>query len=159
VKKEGTSTRDKTGSSFMYLDIGCNEGDLTVDVARALSTRLTNARAVKVGNTTTNGSLDCATLQMVATGVDLDPILIQRAKKKYDQTISSSQQKEEPVGNSSDHQTGVLLQPQFEVSNVLSETSTTDALKERYHLTSIFSTTMWVHIRKFYLYFCPGTCW
>mmetsp|Transcript_28121 Transcript_28121/g.39552 ORF Transcript_28121/g.39552 Transcript_28121/m.39552 type:complete len:278 (+) Transcript_28121:80-913(+) len=49
--------------SFLYCDIGCNEGDLTIEMSKALHEKL------------------CKPVDFV--GFDIDPLLIERAEKKW----------------------------------------------------------------------------
>jgi SAM-dependent methyltransferase len=52
-------------SSFLILDVGCNEGDLTVEIHRRARNEIPS-------------SVSCLTL-----GIDVDPVLIERANKKF----------------------------------------------------------------------------
>jgi SAM-dependent methyltransferase len=95
--------------TFRYLDIGCNEGDLTLEVANLLFARIKPRATVQV------------------TGLDIDPVLIGRA-----QTKSMSQ---------SDN-----IQVQFQVCDVLAEDFAQQCKHMAVDLTTVFSTTMWIHI-------------
>ena len=72
-KPEKLAKRPKTGDadssvvkddSFLYCDVGCNEGDLTMEVSSAIQSRLADD------------------ISMNTTGVDLDGTLIERANIK-----------------------------------------------------------------------------
>ena len=102
-------TEDGPGRAFQYVDVGCNEGDLTIKVASKLLDRLR--------------SKDESGIHV--RGLDIDPVLIDRAKGKW-------------------HEDKVpQIEADFEAINVL----TTDNVKVfEADLISIFSTTMWLHI-------------
>ena len=147
-------------ASFGYLDVGCNEGDLTMEVAKALAIRLSgnigdldekessddNARI----NSASDSNIDESKVDgmiMNANGVDIDKELIRRANRKY-----------KPNNNIADA-SSIPIFPNFQVSNILSndflvDQSDSNADNDRekkkkqhpFYFTSLFSTTMWVHI-------------
>jgi SAM-dependent methyltransferase len=97
---------------FRYLDIGCNEGDLTLEVAKLVFTRMQPHATLLV------------------TGVDIDPVLIERA-----QTKAMSQSNNDNI------------QIQFQVCDVLAEDfAQQQCMNMTVDLTTVFSTTMWIHI-------------
>lgn len=102
----GTNYEKKDGVSFEYCDLGCNEGDLTIEIASALQQQLSDARVHVVG-------------------IDMDPILIERAKTK-------------PINNQS-------VDGDFQVGNVC-ETLDEMLKDDSVDLTSLFSMTMWIHL-------------
>jgi SAM-dependent methyltransferase len=120
--------------TFSYLDIGCNEGDLTIKVAQMLHERL---------------SKDCsATPQqplLHVKGLDLDPILIERAKNKVaagDALCSSSVQYDF-------RQIDVLQHGLSATDSSNSSGTCADGkppLNTLADLITLFSTTMWIHI-------------
>jgi hypothetical protein len=71
-------TDDDAGSSivkedyFRYCDVGCNEGDLTMEVSSAIQSRLADD------------------MSMTTTGVDLDGTLIERANSKVKESKSGT---------------------------------------------------------------------
>jgi SAM-dependent methyltransferase len=114
--------------TFSYLDIGCNEGDLTMKVAQLLHERL---------------SKDNATPPLVhVTGLDLDPILIERAKNKAAVGDALS-----PTVRYDFRQIDVL-QHGLSIADS-SHVDTADGkppLNNLADLITLFSTTMWIHI-------------
>ena len=80
-KPETLAKRPKTGASdssvvkedyFLYCDVGCNEGDLTMEVSSAIQSRLADD------------------ISMNTTGVDLDGTLIERANIKVKESKSGT---------------------------------------------------------------------
>lgn len=81
-KPENLAKRPKTAGaadssivkkdSFLYCDVGCNEGDLTMEVSSAIQSRLTDD------------------ISMCTTGVDLDGTLIERANSKVKKSKSGT---------------------------------------------------------------------
>lgn len=71
---EGTQTQRFRSIPFTYCDLGCNEGDFTIEMAKALHERL--GRSVRF------------------EGIDIDPVLIGRAATKWsdntEETIKGS---------------------------------------------------------------------
>jgi hypothetical protein len=57
---------------FLYCDVGCNEGDLTMEVSSAIQSRLADD------------------ISMNTTGVDLDGTLIERANSKVKESKSGT---------------------------------------------------------------------
>jgi SAM-dependent methyltransferase len=99
--------------NFHYVDVGCNEGDLTLEVAKAILDQLKGKLQTKV----------------TVKGIDLDPVLIQRAQEKWQQNESAD----------------AAIQASFQEDDILStEISETEAFTADF--TSLFSTTMWIHI-------------
>jgi Bicoid-interacting protein 3 (Bin3) len=124
---------------FNYLDVGCNEGDLTMEVAKALASRLVAALKVKKTNAKSEVFKDPPSVRMNVHGCDLDPELIHRAQQK---NLPDDDHKTTTLCINSDSDT--LIKPVFKVVDVLSDKNMDEALS--YHLTSVFSTSMWVHI-------------
>lgn len=143
---------DATGNIFRYTDIGCNEGDLTLEVARLLADRFAtslNSESVQ-GETTAavvtssddTPEVDTLTWSyptVQVTGVDLDPLLIERAQRKVHEQLQSP-----------------MIRASFRAVDVLKEgilldyeskgDSTTNSSLFTADLTTLFSTTMWIHI-------------
>jgi len=124
VKKKAKHTVENAESlSFQYLDIGCNEGDLTMQMAKAIAWRLSTKCQIK----DTTGMVT-----LHANGIDIDEELIHAATRKHLSTTTSKT---------------TSISSCFTIANVLF-----DNLKDKlncphqFHLTSIFSTTMWIHI-------------
>lgn len=99
--------------AFSYVDVGCNEGDLTLEVAKAILDQLKGKLQTKV----------------TVKGIDLDPVLIQKAQEKWQQKESAYE----------------AIQASFQVADLLS-TEISEAEAFTADFTSIFSTTMWIHI-------------
>ena len=129
---------------FRYLDVGCNEGDLTLAVAERLQTMTCPApQAVTKPIMAAN---------VHVRGMDLDPLLIDRARAKVAAALRSHQPK-----NGLEHSTSSIVnrpnQITFETVNVLQDgippcEDTKDEDNDGFvaDLTSLFSTTMWLHI-------------
>lgn len=125
----------KTTKTFEYCDLGCNEGDLTMEVADALEQQV-----------------DCP---VHFTGIDMDTVLIDRAKKKLVSNDKASNDRltgEFAAGNvctelrvllndkSKGRRTG-----EFVAGNVCTDLDTL-LEDDSVDLTSLFSTTMWIHL-------------
>jgi Bicoid-interacting protein 3 (Bin3) len=122
--------------------IGCNEGDLTLEIARLLSDRLihlhsSNLERSPCENMTTPNDSEQSENTIHCTGLDLDADLIRRAQIKVQQGIGR-------LPN---------IQASFRVVDVLKEdaypqNNMTEKAKFEYatELTTMFSTTMWIHI-------------
>jgi hypothetical protein len=145
-----------------YCDLGCNEGDLTIAMAAELLSNYSNA--------------DSKQYTIKCLGLDIDPKLIERANSKYSSPDTSGNALVEPKesdGRSSQITNKVL--PIFKTANlcndkehnvaVMSFAKTTNtngqntceqdqqqtrdedaAPHQMFDLTSIFSTTMWIHV-------------
>lgn len=87
---------------FSYCDLGCNEGDLTIAISKALQMAL--RRKVRF------------------EGIDLDPLLVDRANQKWKDTA--------------------------EISGSFRDANICDAMKflESFDMISLLSTSMWVHV-------------
>ena len=92
-------------TTFNYLDIGCNEGDLTMDVARALSKRLANDHHIQDGSSDKSEKQSQYLLQINVTGVDLDRILIKRAKGNYERKNGRPPEMVRQLQTQNQHQT------------------------------------------------------
>jgi SAM-dependent methyltransferase len=117
--KPGGDDDDDKDTTFSYVDVGCNEGDLTVEIAKTLLEQWKK--------TSTGGPPST----IHATGMDLDPVLIDRAREKWSN-----------VNDDKDCNKKANIQVRFQEADILS--AETDALSA--DLTSLFSTTMWIHI-------------
>jgi SAM-dependent methyltransferase len=110
------SDTDKTSmATFSYVDVGCNEGDLTLEIARAILDQLKDKDKPKA--------------KVTARGIDLDPVLIQRAQEKSRERSSTDE----------------AIEASFEEVDILS-TENSEAEGFTADFTSLFSTTMWIHI-------------
>ena len=133
---------------FRYTDIGCNEGDLTLEIARLLSIHISMPLSNK-SNQDENGTTSTATksqhtnTNIVCMGLDLDADLIRRAQIKVQKDTALLLPK---------------IRAEFSVLDVLNEdielqqttdsatNCTTSSLKYITDFTTIFSATMWIHI-------------
>lgn len=95
---------------FNVLDVGCNEGNLTVDMYNRIRSELSNDVTINV------------------TGIDIDPVLIQRANNKNN-----------ILSNSNDS-------IQFLTIDIMNNDSISIISKTKYHFISVFSVTMWIHL-------------
>jgi len=118
---------------WAYCDLGCNEGDLSLALASAVIDKLNGG-----------DSMHCL-------GLDIDEQLISRAQAKKKSTQGDNADADARIVND-----GLEFQfgAEFEVCNLNDEDEHLEKSraylksigKERFDLTSIFSTTMWIHI-------------
>jgi SAM-dependent methyltransferase len=106
---------------FNYLDIGCNEGDLSLAVADLIKSELPEH------------------VKCVVIGVDLDHSLIQLANNKFSERNGSGMISTSPTFF------GVDFMKDDEI-NIFRQSLASLHQISHFHLVSIFSTTMWVHI-------------
>lgn len=127
-----SNAADCEDDNIYYCDLGCNEGDLTVAMASSLLKAAHNNEQV-----------------VRSLGLDIDPILIQRASDKFSHK-----------GGGDDSEKKVM--PVFKACNLCSDDEHNNACssffanarntqhdaipKELFSLTTIFSTTMWIHV-------------
>lgn len=122
-------------STFSYLDIGCNEGDLTYGIYRTIRAELPESVQVNV------------------VGVDIDGDLIQLANNKYSSNRPIPSSSEAPLPEITN-----IDRIHFANIDFTNETMIT-AFRERlvnewqimktsdnFQFISVFSTTMWIHI-------------
>ncbi len=126
-------------NDIYYCDLGCNEGDLTMAMASCLNKFVHN----------TEQTIKCL-------GLDVDPALIQRANND-----KFSRNNDGHVGENSEKEE--YHTPVFKACNLCSDLEHNNACltffasnnkqqepkpKQMFSLTSIFSTTMWIHIHS-----------
>ncbi|KAL9183389.1 hypothetical protein ACHAXT_005176 [Thalassiosira profunda] len=141
-----------------YCDLGCNEGDLMMAVATALASASSSGEEAQVATK--------------CLGLDLDPMLIARAKSKFSPgNEPSSEGRSNSNGGDGD------VDAAFQVCNLCSKSEHNNACssfmrdiakkncgaaaasndaadpgevpsktEQSFHLTTIFSTTMWIHV-------------
>ncbi len=133
-----------------YCDLGCNEGDLTMSIARRLS-QFTDTCSDDEDKGNSN---DSSNIQVKCLGLDIDSNLIQRANRKYCKSTMNENHHHHDSHISNVHAT-------FQTCNIANN----DTLKskctsflqfidninnnnnsQRFDIISIFSTTMWIHI-------------
>lgn len=120
-------------SKWAYCDLGCNEGDLSLALSRAIA-----------HTKDSRGTLN----YVHCLGLDIDKELIDRARSKIESYCNSHETKKGQVSpqikaefhecnlnDSKDH---------LEKSKLFLQQNSID----RFNLTSIFSTTMWIHIHS-----------
>ena len=160
-----------------YCDLGCNEGDLTM----AMANSLTKEKNTKGGesiedNAKYSMASNSVPVKEVASirclGLDLDPMLIERANTKFSPPKVVDEQP-----SVSRTPSKVNIDACFKVCNLCSETehnnactsftnqydkllhinndtllspkeTTTSQQRPIFHLTTIFSTTMWIHVHS-----------
>lgn len=129
TKDQTTSDQaSNTQNLLRYCDLGCNEGDLTIALADAV---LKRCHELSSGNDDDKGSNALENIDIKCLGLDIDPTLIERAKKK-DRHSS--------------------IDARFEICNLCDEAQQLSKYKaflgdvERFDLTTLFSTTMWIHV-------------
>jgi hypothetical protein len=115
-------------NEIYYCDLGCNEGDLTMAVSSCLSNKEVhnNEQIVR------------------CLGLDLDPTLIQRATDKFSGKYGNDDSEKvfKACNLCSDFEHNNACSSFFASNN----TQLDPTPKEMFSLTTIFSTTMWVHI-------------
>jgi hypothetical protein len=117
-----TKLPSSTGNTFSYLDIGCNEGDLSLHV----HDMLTNVLAGYSINT---------------IGIDIDEELIHRAQVKSSTTKLSLDAKQHFIQ---------FIKCDAELflsrSQIINKSAPTTTRRRKFHLISLFSVTMWIHL-------------
>ena len=156
-----TSTCDQASNTqnlLKYCDLGCNEGDLTIALAEAVL-----KRCHEIGDDDADdGGAKAKKTQKIdikCLGLDIDPTLIERANTKYGPSIESTK----------DVDSGI--DARFELCNLCEPAQQLSKYKaflvedvERFDLTTLFSTTMWIHVhagddglREFLIRTCDKT--
>lgn len=134
IKLDINEQHVKLDHTLAYCDLGCNEGDLSLALSKEMAEGLQTAC-----------SLHCL-------GLDIDKELIDRARSKKNCQQDTGDESNHPDKISSD----VRVEAEFQVCNLNDEadhlTKCREYLdlagKERFDLTSVFSTTMWIHIHS-----------
>ena len=137
INEEATSNQASSAQNILqYCDLGCNEGNLTMALADAVFKRYH-----EIGDDDDEGlKTKKAMTEMKCLGLDIDPTLIERATNKFGPSRKSK----------NDVDTGI--DARFEVCNLCCEEQQLTRYKaflgdvERFDLTTLFSTTMWIHI-------------
>lgn len=119
-----------TDNAVAFCDLGCNEGDLTLDISQELASYSKGQKSFH------------------SLGLDIDEELIRRAEEKAKLSIGSKTE----FG----HSHGCKFDVNFQVCNLIDESNHLSVSnnflkrigKERFDLISIFSTTMWIHIHS-----------
>ncbi|KAL3786850.1 hypothetical protein HJC23_013771 [Cyclotella cryptica] len=163
-----------------YCDLRCNEGDLTMAMSELLSSGVAGTSKKKI-HISPVSSQECKNCTIECLGLDIDPMLIERAYTKYPVSIDSlwDNKADGEDQNTLNAWRGSVL-PSFKVANLCSAaehnravslfldertasshaTNTKDAemgpnpSQEQqdiipcpvFQLTTIFSTTMWIHV-------------
>mmetsp|Transcript_16168 Transcript_16168/g.46435 ORF Transcript_16168/g.46435 Transcript_16168/m.46435 type:complete len:326 (-) Transcript_16168:1219-2196(-) len=135
-KLSQASGTNSSTTSWKYCDLGCNEGNLTISFADAV---LKRCHKLSGGDDGPQGT----EMKMKCLGLDIDPTLIERATTKFDSSSESKQ----------DIHSGI--DARFEACNLCDEAQQlskyiafleNDSEVQRFDLTTLFSTTMWIHI-------------
>ena len=154
-----TQNREK---NFYYCDIGCNEGDLTLEIAKEIFERIQK-------------HFGSQKLHLKCLGLDIDPELIRRANKKSQDLLlnqasgtNHSVSSEESLKNQwdaifkecniCDKHNHLSICSSFlgnhtstinvKVEDSKKRTMPNSDKQTRFDLISIFSTTMWIHIHS-----------
>jgi len=143
-KKQRTENVSTPPSLYQWYccDLGCNEGDLTVELSDSILRQCRELQDMRDEKNIASDTIG-TTMQMKCLGLDIDGVLVQRAKDKYEDTAP-------------DDRTHVGVDASFEVCNLCDETmhlsryrSFLDtSSRKRFDLTTLFSTTMWIHIHS-----------
>ena len=144
---------------LLYCDLGCNEGELTAELA---STLLERCRKLQDGANRVAADAETDALAtsggnpgvaMRCLGLDIDPILIERANRKHARSGGA--------GTDVESSPPFRMESRFEVCNLCDANQheeacreailrcadgEEDARKRRFDLTTLFSTTMWIHV-------------
>eukprot|EP01031_Cornospumella_fuschlensis_P026887 gene26887-32494_t len=103
-------------ANFRILDIGCNEGELSMELLRLVQAELPSEVVCEL------------------VGADIDPSLIELAKEKYkDSSATANFHCVDFLDHSAVDIFTAVIRDKF-------------GSQEAFHLVTIFSTTMWVHI-------------
>ena len=151
---------DSNSNVWSYCDLGCNEGELSLALADAIVTRpentnssIPNKELDNTGNSSSSSGGGGGTPSMLCLGLDIDPVLIVRAQRKtVPASITSASFQACNLGHPEEHSNFV--------KSFFQETKEKEKQKEkeddsqpsilptptRWNLTSVFSTTMWIHI-------------
>jgi len=161
-----TKSQQLPSDCIYYCDLGCNEGDLTLAMASSLVKKYTSNEhdATEDELVVDKVSSDSKVVSSVKVlGLDLDPMLIDRANNKIlpssDCNVGDKSKKVEEVSTLSG------IDATFKVCNLCSESEHNNAYRsyvvqqslksttqevpfQLFHLTTIFSTTMWIHVHS-----------
>ncbi len=151
IDNRASKRQKRDEGSMLYCDLGCNEGDLTLALASAISkSRVASDKDKSI-------SVNCL-------GLDIDQELIDRANSKREgrfrnytinEKISREHKDIERTGSdSNDSNEDMEVEAEFVTCNLIDDKDHSTKSKAfldkfgkaRFHLTSIFSTTMWIHI-------------
>ena len=162
LRIEETNSQHQLSDCIYYCDLGCNEGDLTIAMASSLVSKkyTSNEHDTTRDESVVNKATEPRVSSVKVLGLDLDPMLIERANNKL-VTSSDSDGKSKKVEEGS---TFSDIEATFKVCNLCSKSehnnahrsyvvqqalkSTTQVPFQLFHLTTIFSTTMWIHVHS-----------
>ena len=171
----------QSSDCIYYCDLGCNEGDLTLAMASSLVSKkytsnyehdTTRDESVVVDNSNVSESKVGSSASVKVLGLDLDPMLIDRANNKLASSIGSIGVDDQSK-NVEEISTLSGIDATFKVCNLCSESEHNNAYRsyineqngtststgesstitqevptQLFHLTTIFSTTMWIHVHS-----------
>ena len=140
ASRDGKEEEHAKEDIFSYCDVGCNEGDLTMEIAKELQTMMMRKEDQMDSLLTHKQKSDQSKRRkrrILLQGVDLDPHLIRRANHKF---VSTQTEK----GDGDDE--SVLLSANFAVANVCNLKELEQGVPNYLDLLTIFSTTMWIHV-------------
>eukprot|EP00978_Attheya_sp_CCMP212_P009765 scaffold23255_cov59-Attheya_sp.AAC.3 len=119
VETQSPQKQTRQEPLFRYCDLGCNEGDLTAGLALELTNRIQTSKKDTVA-------------VVDSLGLDMDATLIGRACENHGRLSTN------------------IVPIQFQICNLCQaldhETAYSNHLSGKFDLTSIFSTTMWIHV-------------
>jgi len=139
IFQEGSSPDEEKDAINLYIcDVGCNEGNLTMDICNSLMK--------EIHDEITNGSDDVSnhknwndeTICLHNLGIDIDPTLIERANAKI-----------------TDKGTEIKSNYKFQVCDVGNKSQHESCYQSflphgtnKFDLITVFSTTMWIHLHS-----------
>ena len=123
------SNNNDTITTFNVLDIGCNEGDLTIDIYNRIRSEVSTDIDINV------------------IGIDIDPTLIDRAKQKAFNSISMNDTIQfiaKDIMNNND----CNAKSNTDTNTDINTDTNANAIisNKKFHFVSIFSVTMWIHL-------------
>lgn len=112
---------------FFLLDIGCNEGNLSLELLEKAQREIPQAQ--------------CHLL-----GIDLDRILIERAKVKYSHNDAIHFETCDIMNEADRSSVFSTYWAKFNIDKASTSNKTHEEIGGKFHFISLFSITMWIHL-------------